>query len=133
MAVVVLLEGVGAERFTVTVSPAAELAAALHVLTERAHHPAHTAWADAVLLASTPELRAGLRRFAPLWTAVRWRGFYPGLGAPPGAVPPAGLPERFAELTAYACASGYSGFDFTRIGRDPAQAALLRQTAARLP
>jgi DNA-binding transcriptional ArsR family regulator len=127
MAVVIVLDGVGAERFTVAVSPPAELAACLHVLTEHEHHPERAAWAGGVLSAAPPALRAGLRRFAPLWTALRWRGFYPGLGEAGPSL------EHFAELTAYTCASGYNGFDFTRVLRDPAQAALLRQTAARLP
>ncbi|MEU7870471.1 DUF5937 family protein [Dactylosporangium sp. NPDC049140] len=125
MPVVIVLGGVGAERFTVAVSPPAELAAALHVLTGPTHHAERADWAADVLRGAPAPLLAGLDRFAPLWTALRWRGFYPGLGD-------FGL-DRFAELTAFACASGYSGFDFGRVLHDPAQAALLRQTAERLP
>lgn len=130
MSVVIVLEGVGTDRFAVAVSPLAELAAALHVLTEHAHHPEHAPWAAAVTRAAPPAFTAGLSRFAPLWTAVRWRAFYPGLG---------GLPlnrlgmDQFAELVAYTCASGYSGFDFSRLLHDPRQARVLRQTATRLP
>ncbi|MBL7501432.1 winged helix-turn-helix transcriptional regulator [Frankia sp. CNm7] len=144
MSVVIVLDGVGPDRFTVAVSPLAELAASLHVLTEHAHHAGHAGWAAAVVRTAPPEFRAGLRRFAPLWTALRWRGFYPGL---PGAgsagqglagpAPGAGLAglslDRFAELTAYTCASGYRGFEFGRVLRDAGQAAVLRQTAAALP
>ncbi len=130
MSVVILLEGVSAAHFTVTVSPLAELAASLHVLTERAHHAEHAHWADEVVRAAAPEFRSGLWRFAPLWTALRWRAFYPGLGGPG----PSELSlDQFAELTAYACASGYRGFDFSRIRTDSAQAAVLRQVAGRLP
>ncbi len=125
MSVVIVLGGVGPERFTVAVSPLAELAACLHVLTGPDHHAEHAGWAVEVIAAAPPAFRAGLRRFAPLWNALRWRGFYPGLDG-------AGL-DTFAELTAYACASGYSGFDFSRVRHDPEQAALLRQTASRLP
>ncbi|MET7403127.1 DUF5937 family protein [Dactylosporangium sp. NPDC005572] len=125
MAVVVLVEGVGADRCTVAVAPLAELAACLHVLTHHDHHPEHAAWVRRLLGDAPAELHAGLRRFAPLWTALRWRGFYPGLDA-------AGT-DRAIEVTAHACVSGYHGFDFGRLRHDPAQAGLLRRTAARLP
>jgi DNA-binding transcriptional ArsR family regulator len=133
MSVVIVLEGVGPDRFTVTVSPLAELAASLHVLTEHTHHAEHAPWADQVARAAPAAFRSGLARFAPLWTALRWRAFYPGLGETAGA-PLAGLSlDRFAELTAYTCASGYSGFDFSRLRHDPRQAAALRRVAAGLP
>ncbi|MDG4786931.1 DUF5937 family protein [Micromonospora sp. WMMD1102] len=172
MAVVVLLAGVGPDRFSVAVSPLAELAASLHVLTGHLHHPEHASWAADVSRTAPPAFRAGLSRFAPLWTALRWRAFYPGLdptttgpdstaGAGPGVTvsagpgvtagpglrvrrpglgscaPVAGLRRlslrRFAELTAFTCASGYHGFDFGRVLHDPAQADALRQAASRLP
>ena len=136
MSVVIVLDGAARNRFTVTVSPFAELAACLHVLTEHAHHPGRAAWAREVTGSSPPAFRAGLHRFAPLWTALRWRGFYPGLdtAAPPGhGTPLAALPlDRFAELTAYTCASGYHGFAFGRVLHDPAQAAALRRIASGL-
>jgi DNA-binding transcriptional ArsR family regulator len=125
MSVVIVLGGVCPDRFSVTVAPLPELAACLHVLTGTDHHTEHARWAAEVTGTAPPAFRAGLRRFAPLWTALRWRGFYPGLDD-------LGL-DTFAELTAYTCASGYSGFDFGRVRHDPAQAALLRQTASRLP
>ncbi|MCL8013489.1 DUF5937 family protein [Streptomyces sp. AS02] len=129
MPVVIVLEGATPDRFTVTVSPLAELAASLHVLTEHTHHTQHAPWAEETTRDAPPAFRAGLRRFSPLWTALRWRGFYPGLNAP--------LPElttdRFAELTAHTCASGYRGFDFSRLLHDPAQAAALRRAASGLP
>jgi len=132
MSVVIVLEGVGPDRFTVTVSPLAELAASLHVLTEHTHHAEHAPWAGRVALTAPPAFRSGLRRFAPLWTALRWRAFYPGLGG--AAAPLTGLAlDRFAELTAYTCASGYSGFDFSRLRHDPTQATALRRAASRLP
>ncbi|MGX7672865.1 DUF5937 family protein [Plantactinospora sp. DSM 117369] len=141
MSVVILLAGVGPDRFPVVVSPLAELAASLHVLTGHLHHPEHASWAAEVCRAAPPAFRAGLLRFAPLWTAPRWRAFYPGLGtayprlgttAP--AAPLARLPlHRFAELTAFTCASGYHGFAFGRVLHDPAQAGALRQAASRLP
>jgi DNA-binding transcriptional ArsR family regulator len=125
MSVVVVLEGVGPDRFTVTVSPLAELAAALHVLTEHTHHAEHASWAAEVTGSAPPALRSGLDRFAPLWTALRWRGFYPGL---------TGMSlDQFAELTAYTCVSGYHGYDFGRVLHEPRQAAALRQAAAMLP
>lgn len=134
MSVVVVLAGVGADRFTVAVPPLAELAACLHLLTSPAHHPEHAPWANRVTRAAPPAFRSGLRRFAPLWTALRWRVFYPGSGTDTPAGPLTGLPlDRFAELTAYTCASGYHGFDFGRVLHDPGQAAVLRQAAARLP
>ncbi|ONH29726.1 ArsR/SmtB family transcription factor [Pseudofrankia asymbiotica] len=144
MSVVIVLDGAGPDRFPVAVSPLAELAASLHVLTEHAHHADHAGWAAAVVRTAPPAFRAGLRRFAPLWTALRWRAFYPGLGGPaPGGSVPGGLTldvplsqlslDRFAELTAYTCVSGYRGFDFRRVLRDSGQAAVLRQTAAALP
>lgn len=183
MSVVVVLEGAGPGRFTVAVSPLAELAASLHVLTGhgRGHHAEHAPWAQEVARAAPAAFRAGLRRFSPLWTALRWRGFYtglerpegmpaprPGPGPPPGGrapsatSPPAGPPpagpspttpsasapsgtpaamsplsrlpvERFAELTAYSCASGYNGYAFDRVLHDPAQAAALRHAASGLP
>ncbi|MFH0172437.1 DUF5937 family protein [Streptomyces cacaoi] len=136
MSVVIVLDGAVRGRLTVTVSPFAELAACLHVLTEHGHHAGRTAWARQVTDSAAPEFRAGLRRFAPLWTALRWRGFYPGLdaSAPPGhGSSPGALPlDRFAELTAYTCASGYHGFAFGRVLRDRTQAAALRQAASGL-
>jgi DNA-binding transcriptional ArsR family regulator len=127
MAVVVVVEGAGADRFSVVVSPSAELAASLHVLTEHAHHPEHTTWADDVVGTAPATFRSGLRRLAPLWTPLRWRLFYPGLGPADSSL------DRFAELTAYTCASGYHGFDFSRVLHDPGQAAVLRHTASMLP
>jgi len=125
MSVVVVLEGVGPDRFTVTVSPLAELAAALHVLTGHTHHSEHASWAAEVTRSAPPALRSGLDRFAPLWTALRWRGFYPGL---------TGMSlDQFAELTAYTCVSGYHGYDFAQVLHEPRQAAALRQAAAMLP
>ncbi|MER5436321.1 DUF5937 family protein [Streptomyces sp. NPDC002588] len=131
MSVVIVLEGAGPDRFTVAVSPLAELAASLHVLTQYAHHTEHASWAERTTSAAPPEFRAGLRRFAPLWKALRWRGFYPGLETPLTALPA----DRFAEFTAYTCASGYHyrGFDFDRVLHDPAQARVLRQAASALP
>jgi DNA-binding transcriptional ArsR family regulator len=129
MSVVIVVAGTAPDRFTVTVSPLAELAASLHVLTEHAHHAEHAPWADRVARTAPPAFRSGLRRFAPLWTALRWRAFYPGLDAPL-----TGLSlDRFAELTAYTCASGYRGFDFSRLRHEAGQAAALRRAAARLP
>lgn len=125
MAVVVVLEGVGADRFTVAVAPLAELAATLHVLTEHTHHPEHAAWAAEVTATAPPAFRNGLRRFAPLWTPLRWRAFYPGLNE--------NSLDRFAELTAYTCVSRYHGFHFSRLLHDPLQAAALRDATARLP
>ncbi|MFD3503242.1 DUF5937 family protein [Streptomyces sp. NPDC058678] len=129
MSVVIVLEGAAPDRFAVTVSPLAELAASLHVLTGHAHHTEHAPWAEEVTGSAPPAFRAGLRRFAPLWTALRWRGFYPGLDVSLGRLPL----DRFAELTAYTCASGYRGFGFGRVRHDPAQAAALRQAASGLP
>ncbi|GAA4466212.1 DUF5937 family protein [Phytohabitans houttuyneae] len=125
MSVVIVLGGVGPDRFAVTVSPLAELAACLHVLTGPDHHAEHAPWVGEVTANAPPAFRTGLRRLAPLWNALRWRGFYPGSDG-------MGL-DTFAELTAYTCASGYTGFDFSRVRHDPEQAALLRQTASRLP
>ncbi|MGI5150914.1 DUF5937 family protein [Plantactinospora sp. CA-294935] len=165
MSVVILLAGVGPDRFPVVVSPLAELAASLHVLTGHLHHPEHASWAAEVSRAAPPAFRAGLLRFAPLWTALRWRAFYPGLGTAAPAAPLTRLPlhlsqpgprgphtprptsrsdgpqgevergslHRFAELTAFTCASGYHGFDFGRVLHDPTQASALRQAASRLP
>ncbi len=129
MPVVIVLEGAAPDRLTVTVSPLAELAATLHVLTEHTHHTEHALWAEEITRAAPPGFRAGLRRFAPLWTALRWRGFYPGLGTAPARLPI----DRFAELTAHTCVSGYRGFDFGRLLDDPDQAATLRRAASALP
>ncbi|WP_329034366.1 DUF5937 family protein [Streptomyces sp. NBC_01725] len=81
MSVVVVLEGAGPSRFTVAVSPLAELAASLHVLSVHGHghHAEHAPWAREVARTAPDAFRAGLRRFSPLWTALRWRGFYTGL------------------------------------------------------
>ncbi|MFC8827684.1 DUF5937 family protein [Streptomyces sp. NPDC057137] len=174
MSVVVVLEGAGAGRFTVAVSPLAELAASLHVLTGHDHHAEHAPWAREVAGSAPAAFRAGLRRFSPLWTALRWRGFYTGLegsagsagavgsvgsprsgsgsatgrrstalSAPPVPSPPpppsplsplSRLPvDRFAELTAYSCASGYLGYTFDRVLHNPAQAAALHHAASGLP
>ena len=129
MSVVIVLEGVGPDRFTVAVSPLAELAATLHVLTEHTHHSRHASWAAEVTGTAPPAFRAGLLRFAPLWTALRWRAFYPGIEA---AAPNELCLARFAEVTAYTCVSRYRGFDFSRLLHDPAQAATLRHAAAML-
>jgi DNA-binding transcriptional ArsR family regulator len=48
MSVVIVLEGAVPGRFTVAVSPLAELAASLHVLTEHGHHPDRAPWAEHV-------------------------------------------------------------------------------------
>jgi pimeloyl-ACP methyl ester carboxylesterase len=77
MSVSIVVEAVDPARFTVTVSPLAELAASLHVLTEHTHHPAYAEWAADVTRNAPPAFRAGLRRLAPLWTPLRWRAFYP--------------------------------------------------------
>jgi DNA-binding transcriptional ArsR family regulator len=132
MSVVIVLEGVRPDRFAVTVSPLAELAATLHVLTEHAHHAEHASWAAEVTTGAPPEFRSGLRRFAPLWTALRWRAFYPWLDATSTPLASTSL-DRFAQLTAYTCASGYHGFDFGCVLTDARQAAVLRQTAGMLP
>jgi DNA-binding transcriptional ArsR family regulator len=126
MSVVIVLEGVGPERFTVSVSPLAELAATLHVLTEHTHHSTHASWAAEVTSAAPPAFRSGLRRFAPLWTALRWRAFYET--TPPNKL----CLDVFAELTAYTCVGRYRGFDFSRLLHDPGQAATLRHGAAML-
>lgn len=138
MSVVIVVDGVDAGRFAVTVSPSAELAACLHVLTEHGHHTEHVPWARQMLAGAPAAFLAGLHRFSPLWTALRWRGFYPGSGPAPGGVvtgtPPVTLSLRqFAEVTAYACVSGYHGFDFSRVLDDPRQATALRHSASRLP
>lgn len=165
MSVVIVLEGAGPGRFTVAVSPLAELAASLHVLTVHGHghHAEHAPWAQEVTRTAPAAFRAGLRRFSPLWTALRWRGFYtglertekvegpPALRSPSGSTPspqPLAAPsatsatpsplsrlpvDRFAELTAYSCASGYLGYAFDRVLHDPAQAASLRHAASGLP
>ncbi|MGV9455388.1 DUF5937 family protein [Streptomyces sp. NPDC003635] len=129
MSVVFVLEGAVPDRFTVAVSPLAELAASLHVLTGQDHHAEHAAWAERTTAAAPAAFRAGLRRFAPLWTPLRWRGFYPGLESPPAQLPV----DRFAELTAYTCASGYRAFHFDRVLHDGDQARALRQAASGLP
>ncbi|WP_405821786.1 DUF5937 family protein [Streptomyces sp. NBC_00838] len=162
MSVVVVLEGAGPGRFTVAVSPLAELAASLHVLSVHGHghHAEHAPWAREVTRTAPAAFRAGLRRFSPLWTALRWRGFYTGLertervAGPPAVRPPgpgsdpglSGSPQspapsplsrlpvdRFAELTSYSCASGYHGYAFDRVLHDPGQAASLRHAASGLP
>jgi DNA-binding transcriptional ArsR family regulator len=150
MTVVIVLEGALPGRFTVAVSPLAELAASLHVLTEHGHHADRAPWAEEVARTAPPAFRAGLRRFSPLWTALRWRGFYtgldgpawgggapgPGVGAGPAGRAPtlARLPlDQFAELTAYSCASGYRGYAFDRLLHETAQAAALRHAASGLP
>ncbi|MFD6337053.1 DUF5937 family protein [Streptomyces sp. NPDC060131] len=90
MSVVIVLEGAGPGSFTVAVSPLAELSACLHALTESAHHPELRDWGRAVTANASTELRAGLRRFSPLWSALRWRGFYPGLDGTRPAGPGSG-------------------------------------------
>lgn len=135
-----MLEGAGPGRFMVAVSPLAELAASLHVLSVHGHghHAEHAPWAEEVIRTAPPAFRAGLRRFSPLWTALRWRGFYMGLERAEGSPAPlTRLPvDRFAELTAYSCASGYLdrlGYAFDRVLHDPAQTAALRHAASGLP
>ncbi|MCX5445558.1 ArsR/SmtB family transcription factor [Streptomyces nigrescens] len=146
MSVVIVLEGAGPGSFTVAVSPLAELSACLHALTGSAHHPQLREWATAVTDGASGALRAGLHRFSPLWSALRWRGFYPGLdGTAAGGTGPvaggldeqlqglAGLPvARFAELTAFACVSGYRGFDFSRLLHSAGQRAALGHAVAAL-
>lgn len=129
MSVVIVLEGAARDRFTVTVSPLAELAASLHVLTGHAHHTEHADWAARITNAAPAAFRAGLGRFAPLWTPLRWRGFYPGLPTPLAEL----AVDRFAELTAYTCVSGYRDFRFGRVLHDRTQARALRQAASALP
>lgn len=158
MSVVVVLEGAAPGRFTVAVSPLAELAASLHVLTGHGHHAEHAPWAREVAGTAPTAFRAGLRRFSPQWTALRWRGFYTGLEGPTGRPTPTtgSLPagptplsppsppsplaplsrlpvDRFAELTAYSCASGYHGYAFDRVLHNPTQSAALRHAASGLP
>ncbi|GGZ14473.1 hypothetical protein GCM10010387_03230 [Streptomyces inusitatus] len=147
MTVVIVLEGALPSHFTVAVSPLAELAASLHVLTEYGHHADRAPWAEAVVRDAPEAFRDGLRRFSPLWAALRWRGFYAGLdpAVPGGATAAPGTaaartpaPARlsldaFAELTAYSCASGYLGFAFDRLLHEPRQAAALRRAASGLP
>jgi DNA-binding transcriptional ArsR family regulator len=125
MSVVIVVDAVGADRFAVTVSRPAELAATLHVLAEYGHHAHYASWAKDVLEHAPAEFLAGLERFAPLWTALRWRVFYPGAEAL--------TLDRFAELTAYCCVSGYHGFDFGHVLTDQQQTAALRHAASRLP
>lgn len=60
-----------AEGLAWTVSPLAELGAALHVLTEPGHHGGLLAWADRILSSVDDELRRDLEGFAFLWRSYR--------------------------------------------------------------
>ncbi|MFD5114310.1 DUF5937 family protein [Streptomyces sp. NPDC058391] len=116
MSVVIVLEGAGPGSFTVAVSPLAELSACLHALTESGHHPELRDWGRTVTAGASAELRAGLRRFSPLWSALRWRGFYPGLdGTRTAGGPTAGTGAAGRAMTGKAAA----GTDRARTGPAP--------------
>ena len=133
-----LLAGFRPAEVEVVVSPLAELSAALHALTGSAHHPATRAWAEQTGKAVPAELATDIDHFAPLWSAMRWRGFYHGI-----EVPAPSLPDELAALTtiptpefaatvASACAGRYRGIVLDRVLDDPGQQEVLRTAAGSL-
>jgi DNA-binding transcriptional ArsR family regulator len=61
----------GADAYRFAVSPLAELGSALHVVTEPAHHPAHTDWVGVISGALDPDLSARLLAADFLWRTSR--------------------------------------------------------------
>jgi DNA-binding transcriptional ArsR family regulator len=133
-----LLAGLRPADVEVVVSPLAELSAALHALTGSDHHPATRSWAEQTRSAVPAELAADIDRFTPLWSAMRWRGFYHGIEAPAPSLPDelaalATIPtSELAATIASACAGRYRGIALDRVLDDRTQQEALRTAAASL-
>lgn len=136
VAVVVMLSGVGREHIHVRSSALAELGAGLHVLTEIDHHRDLSQWRAHVSAKTTGTWMQQIRQWAPLWSAMRWRGFYAGaeLGLDTFDDEIDALAEQpldlFCEYVAYAVVGRYRSQDFAALRTSPQQQDRLQAQAA---
>jgi DNA-binding transcriptional ArsR family regulator len=131
MATSLILENAPANAAQVGLSPLAELAAHLHAVAQREHHP--QAMAEPIL-ARHPDLADEFYRWAPLWANHRGRFLFPyrpslGRNLADELADVADLPlPRFAEYAGYAVRGRRSGARLDRILDDPEQQQQLRHT-----
>jgi DNA-binding transcriptional ArsR family regulator len=71
VSVTIHVQGLPMDRYVFGTSPLAELAAALHVLMEPAHHSGRQAWATAITAAIPPDLRERIAASNVLWRSSR--------------------------------------------------------------
>ncbi len=137
MSVTVLLGGQPDEAVTFGLSPLAELTAMLHACADPAHHHAERL-AARVRSRQSPQLAAGIARFAPLWGSYRARFLLPGplslgqdLEAELAAI--GELPVgTFRLLAAFGISGGYTGRRFEDLSTShTAQEDLLQHARAR--
>lgn len=130
-----MLSGVDHDHIHVRTSALAELGACLHVLTEIDHHRDLSQWRADVSERTTGTWMQQVRRWAPLWSAMRWRGFYSGaeLGLATFDEEIDCLAEqsldRFCEYVAYAAVGRYRSQDFSGLRSDPEQQHRLQEQA----
>lgn len=110
-----VVEHAGPHNLVFSLSPLAELGAALHVLAEPEHHPHEAEWVAATRSKMSTELVQRCREFAPLWGSYRLRLLFPLTVHAPrtldeelAAVQNLKL-DDFVELTAFAIRGGNSG------------------------
>ncbi len=112
MPVLLDLRGANSSDVQIGISPISELQACLHALAEPDHHLEHRAWLVRTDEALSPDLRARLTRFSPLWARRRCRLLLPLSGPLDTDVNAeierlSRLPERdFVEAAAYTIQGG---------------------------
>ncbi|HZG05734.1 MAG TPA: DUF5937 family protein [Streptomyces sp.] len=82
MSVVIDITGLPDERVVFAPSPLAELSAALHVLSEPAHHPGLHGWSTTTLAGLKPDLAERLAEADILWRSTRSDILLPGRSRP---------------------------------------------------
>ncbi|MEV0254090.1 DUF5937 family protein [Streptomyces sp. NPDC050732] len=95
MSVDIDISGLPTERIVFGPSPLAELGAALHVLSEPAHHPGLHGWATTTAAGLKPDLLGRMAEAEFLWRSTR-----SDILLPRGSMPPATLAEELDEVDA---------------------------------
>jgi len=129
MATSLITENAPADTAQVGLSPLAELAAHLHALAQREHHPQ-----AAPIFDRNSDLADEFYRWSPLWATYRGRFLFPAQPVPGRSLAEeladvADLPiRRFAEYAGYAVFGGYSRTSLAQVLEDPEQQRQLRKT-----
>ncbi|MBB1243115.1 winged helix-turn-helix transcriptional regulator [Streptomyces durbertensis] len=140
MSVAIDITGLPAERVVFAPSPLAELGAALHVLSEPAHHPGLHAWATTTTAQLKPDLAGRLAEADFLWRSTRSDIMLP-TGARPGATLAEDLDtldtmddERFVQAALEInCSADYCGEGPSPLVDPAARERALDRAAARGP
>jgi DNA-binding transcriptional ArsR family regulator len=134
VSVTILLGGRPDDAVVFGLSPLAELTAMLHACADPAHHHAEGLAARARSRQS-PQLAAGVTRFAPLWGSYRARFLLPGpldlgqeLDAELAAIEELPI-GTFRLLAAFGTSGGYTGRRFEELSSSDAAQGDLRQHA----